>query len=53
MATASPNWNPAAPAKPKKSSAWKQAVNRPKTNWAAKSAVNRPKTQRAKQFKLG
>lgn len=39
--------------KPKKSSAWKQAVNRPKTNWASKSAVNRPKTLRAKQFKIG
>lgn len=52
MAVAKPFSTPATPA-PKKSSAWKQGINRPKTNWAAKSAVNRPKTQRAKQFKLG
>ena len=38
---------------PKKSSAWKQAINRPKTNWASKAAVNRARTNRAKQNKIG
>jgi hypothetical protein len=37
----------------KKSSAWKQGVNRPKTNWASKTAVNRRTTGRAKQNKVG
>lgn len=53
MTTAKPISQPATPAAAKKSSAWKQGINRPKTNWASKSAVNRPTTQRAKQFKLG
>jgi hypothetical protein len=52
MATAKPKAQPVEPA-PKKSSAWKQGLNKPKTNWASKSAVNRPRTQRATQFKIG
>lgn len=52
MAAAKPLKEPATPA-PKKSSAWKQGLNKPKTNWASKSAVNRPRTQRATQFKIG
>ena len=37
---------------PKKSSAWKQAVNLPKTNTTSKKAVNRMRTGRAKTNKL-
>jgi len=39
--------------KTKKSSAWKQSVNKPKTHWTALKAVNMPHTQRARQKKIG